>query len=309
MSVARTEFCDRIATVRAAVVEFKLQDFPTTAANALHNKSARMIRNGLAVQCFNVFEDFVKRRANEVLESIGASAVPFSYWPDRLQRAVTVDIVKAIDFQLRLRDQDDRIRFVQEYSEKISSTKLMPVQNTDIAFFHSSSNISKDHYRNALAAFAVEKPWPQVSGLCSRLGLSGIPSENLFYSFAQMRHRAAHDSNASVSEVDIKQSLVDATSLSICFDILVSKCAGLVTRTTARTTASVALISDQSVIPLRFIRYARGKFGEIREEGKRFVRCDSNSAKLIANALRRSVVENGALIICDESGTIVNWIV
>lgn len=123
MSVARTTFCNRIATIREAINTFNLRDRPLIPANATHNNSARIIRNGLAVQCFNIFEDFIKARTAEVLAAISSSGVVFSNLPENLQWAATVETVKAIDFQMKFRDTNDRIRYAQDYSGKIFSTK------------------------------------------------------------------------------------------------------------------------------------------------------------------------------------------
>jgi len=83
MSSARKSFCERIISIKSAITDFRLQDMPITPVNQSHNNSVRIIRNGLAVQCFNVFEDFIKARTNEVLLDVCSSNVPFEYLPDK----------------------------------------------------------------------------------------------------------------------------------------------------------------------------------------------------------------------------------
>jgi hypothetical protein len=308
MSVARQTFCDRIATIKEAIASFNLRDLPPTPANTLHNNSARIIRNGLGVQCFSIFEDFIKARMSEVLVEISASGLPFTHLPEDLQWAVTVDAVKAIEFQLRLRDSTDRIRYAQDYSEKISSTKLPAVNLAEIAFFHSGPNIAKDHFREALAAFAIGNPWAQCSALCSRIGISGVPAETVLYSFAQRRHRAAHNANSSISEVDLTQSLLDASGLAFCFDVLISKASNLICRLKAAHPTATWLIQNQASIPLRFIRFVNNRFCETKEGGKRNIRTHLDSTVLIPGATRRTLKENGALVILDRTGVLSRWV-
>jgi hypothetical protein len=288
-------------------MDFNLQDLPSTPANLSHNTSARIIRNGLAVQCFNIFEDFVKARTGEILANIAGATLPFGSLPQALQMAATVHTIKAIDFQLKLHDAADRIRYAQDYSEKVSSTKSPAGQLAEIAFFHAAPNISKEHFKDALGAFLVASPWPQVSGLCSRLGISAMPAENVFKNLAQRRHTAAHKADASVSEVDLTQSLLDATGLAVSFDILLSQSARQMAKVSSPIAAGTELISDHLSIPLRFIRFHNSRFGEIKEGGKRFFRTHSDSAALIPEAAARSLKENGALIVFDSGGLICDW--
>ncbi len=309
MSVSRKTFCERIATIKDAVANFNLQDLPPVPANLSHNKSARVIRNGLAVQCFNIFEDFVRGRTEEILLGISSSGVAFASLPEELRKASTVDVIQAIQFQLKLQDKANRISYVQDYSDKISSTKLAVFQLPDLAFFHSGSNISKEQFRDALGALSVDKPWSQISGLCSRFGISGLPAEDVFQSFAQRRHNAAHDPNASVSEVDLQQSLTDATGLASCFDILASHCARLIATLSSPIPATTVLIKDHATIPLRFVKYLNGQFREIKERGKKAIQSDAQYSPLIAGAAMRSVKENGMLVVLDATGALVEWVV
>ncbi len=309
MSIRRKVFCERIATIRDAIIEFKLQDLAPVLANLSHNQSARIIRSGLAVQCFNIFEDFVRGRTIEILNGISTSGVAFANLPEELQRAATVDVIQAIQFQLKLQDKGSRISYAQDFSDKLSSTKTAHFHIPELAFFYSGSNISKDQFRDALVALSIEKPWSQISGLCSRVGVSALPAEDVFESFAARRHKAAHDPNASVSEVDLQQSVLDATGLAICFDILASYCARSLGRLSAPLPAKTKLITDHATIPLRFVKYVNGHFGEIKEGSNRCFRTASEYLPLVAGAARRAANENGALVVLNVTGTPVEWVV
>lgn len=302
MSAARLIFCERISTIRGAIIDFNLRDLPPIPTNSSHNNSARVIRNGLAVQCFNIFEDFVKARVEEILAGIATSGVLFNHLPMDLQWAATVGSVKAIEQQLKIREKAVKIRYVQDVSEKISSTKTTAFFLTEIAFFHAASNISKDHFKDALNSFGVDKPWLQISGLCSRLGISGLPAETVFESFAQRRHSAAHKASTSVSETDLTQSVLDAVGLAICFDVLITKAAKIIGSLNSSSRPNAALISNQAAIPLRIIKYFGSSFSERKEGTSSNVQTSVISSALIPNATNRANAENGFLVVYDKLG-------
>ncbi|MBX3751031.1 MAG: hypothetical protein KF897_13150 [Opitutaceae bacterium] len=308
MSVARTTFCDRIGSMRKAITQFNLHDLPPTQANKDHNDSARIIRNGLAVQCFNIFEDFVRGRTNEILAELSASGVPFTNLPDDLRWAATVDSIKAIDFQLKLRDVNDRIRYAQDQSESISSTKSPALRLAEVAFFHSSSNISKDQFRDALKAFSIDKPWIQISGLSSRLGVSGVPAETIYAGLAERRHKAAHDPRAAVTETDLKQSINDAMALAVCFDLLLSRVLGLAIKDLIAVAAgSSTLLPSHTLVQLRFIKLIAGRFGEMGEGARRCVKKHADLNALLPVAQNRAKKRGSALVIFDASGSLATW--
>lgn len=305
MSTARTTFRSRIATIRSAIDDFLLQDLPATPANLARNRSAKVIRNGLAVQTFNIFEDFVRGRTKEVLAEISATSPAFTHLPDALQKATTVEIMRAVQFQLRLQDKSSHISFTQGTCGEVFSTSTGAIGLPSLAFFHATSNISKDQFRDALAAFGVDSPWFQVSGLCSRLGTSGVPAQDLFTNFANRRHTAAHDPNASVSELDLKQSLRDAVSLGGCFDILLSHCSKSLCSLLAKPTTP--LLGNHNSIPIRFIKFSGGRYGEIRENGTKFFRTAPDYTALVPNATIRAATEKAVLAVFDNTGHFIQW--
>ncbi len=309
MSISRSTFCDRIATVRASVVDFRLSDRPAIPSNESHNKSVRVIRNGLAVQCFNIFEDYVRGRIAEILNYMCSASIPFASLPADLRKAATVDVIRALQFQMKLQDTSNLISFVQDYCEKVSSTKSGPLQLADLAFFHSSSNVSTDQYGSALSAFAIEQPWRQVEGISSRVGLSGLPAKEVFQAFALRRHEAAHEPGASISETDLHQSLNDATSLAIGFDVLATISSRILINSWRAGLPNAPAINTHMSIPLRFIKYLNGRFGEIKENGRKVIKSRANYAVLVPAAAKHAAKENGALIVYDKNGVIVQWAV
>jgi hypothetical protein len=307
MSVARATACAWLDATRRAISDFKLHDRPLAPGNEAHNAAVRIIRNGLAVQCFNILEDFVKARTREALAAISAAAVQFGYLPEALQRATTWEAIKAIDVQLKGKEKADRVAFAQLYTAMIASTATSPMQLLDIAFFHTGSNISKDQFRDALSAFAVDMPWAQLSGISSRLGLSGLPAENVFVSLAQRRHQAAHNAASAVSEADLIQSIRDVYGLAIGFDVLLSIAAFQLTKLNVSQPPGFRTVVSHSQIPMRFIRPQASGFAEIKEGNTRSTRRNKSAAALVPGATTRARKENGVVVVFDSGGEIVEW--
>lgn len=247
----------------------------------------------------------MKGRMGEALISISQSSVQFGNLPDKLQRATTIDVISAIQFQLKFQDAVNRIAYAQDYSLRIGTTVNPPLDLPVIAFFHSSSNISHEQFSDGLKAFSVENPWAQMGGLFSRWGVSAVSGETLFKDLANQRHKAAHDPSASVSEVDLLQSLRDATSLAAGFDVLLSHSLRKILQLTAQPTTT--LLTDHNVIAARFIRYSNPRFGEIREGGQRFFRTASDAGSLLSGARSRAATEKGAMLVFDAAGNLVSW--
>lgn len=305
MSAARKTFYSRIGTIRSAISDFGLRDLPPIPSNNAHNSSVRVIRNGLAIQTFNTLEDFIKARTREALRLISDSGVQFSDLPERLQKASTIDVISAIQFQLKLQDISGKVAYTQDHSIRIGTTVNPPLDLPEIAFFHSSSNISPDHYRDSLKAFSIKNPWTQIGGFISRIGVSAVAGETLFRELAKTRHEAAHDPTANVSEVDLKQALRDATSLAAGFDILLSYCLRSIIVLSAQPSAHI--LTDHNAIPVRFIKYSNPRFGEIREGGHRVFRTATTPVTLIPGARARAGREHGALVVFDASGNLTSW--
>lgn len=305
MSVARNIVCDRLAKIERAVSDFGLNDLPATPANIERNDSARIIRCGLAVQTFNVFEDFLRQRMAELLSQLSASGVRFQHLPDELQKATTIDVYSAVQFQFKILDKSARISYAQDHASKVHSTAISIFNLSELSFFYSGSNIGKDQFRDAMIATSINKPWDQIGGLCSRIGMMGMPPDQIFESFAGRRHHAAHDPQASVSEVDLLQSVKDAKSLACCFDVLVSCAIKAISAQTLKPTAKI--LSSHSLIPLRFIRYANNRFFEAKEGSSKAYRTASLVEALMPAAMVRSAKEKGALVVFDKVGNLKKW--
>lgn len=307
MTKARVTFWQRTGAMRAAIDDYELQDLPLLAKNASRNASVRVIRNGLAVQCFNILEDFIKARTSEALTEISISGVQFSWLPDALREAATLGAVKAIGVQAKRRLKPDQIVYTQTYSAQIASTQTGALQLPDIGFFHIASNIGADNLRDALIAFGVHKPWEQLSGLLSRMSISALPAENVFSSLAERRHSAAHNPNTSISESDLVQSIVDAIGIGVGFDLLLTSASRSLRQLTAPTLGGKYLLGSHSTVALRFIRAHGPEFREIKEGGKRGVARSADWKLLLPDAEKRAHARDEALIVQGTTLPAIYW--
>lgn len=307
MSQARATFWQRIGAIRTAIADYALQDLPLLPANASRNASVRVIRSGLAVQCFNVLEDFIKARMGEALAEVSNSGVRFSWLPEALREAATLHAVKAVGVQVKRKPRADRILYVQTYGAKIASTQTGALELPDIGFFHVGSNIGGDDLRDALVAFGVQSPWLQLSGLLSRISISALPAEQIFAGLASRRHAAAHDPNTSISESDLVQSIVDATGIAVGYDLLLSRVMRLLSQLSGPALSQPPIFNGHSSIHLRFIRVKGAGFCEIRENGRRSVARHVDWQGLLPAAKARASANNEALVIVSPTSTAECW--
>lgn len=143
MANARSEFIERIRTLNKSISD-------TDAVRSKghlereHNEIARMLRNGLAVVGFASLEDFIKARSSEVLDLIGSVGLSFEQLPEKVQIATTHGAITALNYQLGLRDKQDKIAFVQEHAQKISSTANSSYALTSLAYGFGNANLNAE---------------------------------------------------------------------------------------------------------------------------------------------------------------------
>jgi hypothetical protein len=160
---------------------------------------------------------------------------------------------------------------------------------------------------NLVSAFGIQSTWDQVRNLCSRIGISGMPPQEVFRSFATRRHQAAHEAGTTISELDLLQSIIDATGLALCFDVLLTNAAHIVPSHSSISATTPRALVDQASIPIRFIKSDGGRFIEIKEGSTRAFRINRDLTKITLDALNRSRAESGLLVKCDSVGIPIEW--
>lgn len=219
MPSAKSHYLERLGSLRQSLEIEAVTN--KSLSEALHNRVAKWLRNGLAVVGFAALEDFIKSRTSEVLDNVGLTGVPCQKLPEKLREATTYGAIAALSYQLSLRTKADRSAYIQEHAQKMASTANSAYELTPHALGYSQANL-QDKVKETLKAFSISDPWGQMTGLGSRLGLVALPLEETFKSAAIRRHKAAHVANADVPQSDLRQYIKESLAIAIGFDWLIS---------------------------------------------------------------------------------------
>lgn len=306
MANARTDFIDRIRTLKKTISDTEAVRSKSLAERE-HNEIARMLRNGLAVVGFASLEDFIKARSSEVLNSIGPLGVPFERLPDKIQMATTSGAISALNYQLSLRDRQDKTTFVQEHAQKISSTSNGGYSLTALAFGFGQANLNGEAVKNILSSFNIENPWGQITNIASSLGLAALPLSESFSNAAIRRHRAAHVAGADTPQGDISQFVSEAISIAIGFDFLITKAFNKIKNFDAAYLNGTSKITASN-ISYRVIRYSDSKWKEYLSGRTKAFRVSTDLIALSNDAKQRAVNAGQFYIHFDESGLIKDWL-
>lgn len=306
MTSARNDFIERIRTLKTTISETEAvrSKGPT---ERMHNQIARMLRNGLAVVGFASLEDFIKARSCEVLELIGTTGVAFDQLPEKVQVATTYGAISALNYQLGLRDKQEKIGFAQDHTLKISSTASGGYALTALAFGYGQPNLNVDSIKSILSSFGVENPWGQITNIASSLGLAALPLDESFKNAALRRHRAAHVANADTPQGDISQFVNEAIAIAIGFDFLFSKALSLIRDLDPRYLNSSTRVTASS-IHYRVVKLSDGKWKEYSNGNTRAYRSSRDLNSLIAEAKRRAVLAKQFYVQFDERGVVADWV-
>lgn len=219
---ARDDFIPRYHAFNASLSSDAIQ--AQGPHEIIHNQSAQLFRNGLAVVGFNSLEDFIKKRTSEALTSLSSFNIPFSHLPEKIRNACTTGTISSLKFQTDLRkSHQEKLSFIHDAASKIASTSVdINYQLYEMAFGYDSSNISNTTVKNILSAFNVNDPWSQIDRLTSRLNIGGRNLSNSFSNAAIRRHKAAHTATADTPQLDLVDFIKDAVSIAISFDALIT---------------------------------------------------------------------------------------
>jgi len=305
MLQAKTLLRDRLRTLSTtleidAVTNKSLTDIP-------HNESAKMLRNGLAVVGFNALEDFVKTRTSEILSEIGKSGIKFSELPRKLQCATTFRAVKALGYQLTLKDNEqDRIIYIQEQALKISSTANTAYELFPHSFGYDIANIKDDTVSEILKSFLIEDAWKEMTIIGSKIGLIALPLKEAFNNAAQRRHQAAHVAQTDTPQNDIKQFISEAFAIAISFDCFISKALSLIVGYNVLYLAGKNKI-DHSSIKLRVIKFYDNKWREYIEGKTKAYRTNLNRKIIEDGAKKRAIKNHELFVVFDADNSIDYW--
>jgi hypothetical protein len=306
MASARIDFIDRIRTLKITISETEAVRSKGPKERT-HNEIARMLRNGLAVVGFATLEDFVKARSSEILESIGTTGVLFDQLPEKVQIATTYGAISALNYQIGLRDKQEKIDYAQDHTLKISSTGNSAYTLTALAFGYGQSNLNVETIKKILGSFGVEDPWGQITHIASSLGLAALPLDESFKNAAIRRHKAAHVANADTPQGDINQFVNEAIAIAIGFDFLFSKALSLIKDLDPKYLNGSTKIAA-SDIGYRVVKLSDQKWKEYSSKSARAYRASIDIDSVIVAAKRRAMLAKQFYVQFDESGLVKDWV-
>ena len=304
MATARDDYLSRMQSLENALTVDSIKSKALT--DTVHNDIARLLRNGLAVVAFAALEDFIKMRASEVLGEIGKTSVKFDELPEALRFAATYKAISALNFQIGLRNKEDKVSYIQEQAIKIASTASTPYEITPHAFGYSQANISDETVLEILKALFVTDPWAQISLLSGRIGLTGLPLRDAFLNASKRRHRAAHVASANIPELDLQAFVNESYGIAAAFDILITEGLKQIQRRSIDHLKGRKFLTNAE-IRLRFLRKSAGKWKEEREGQNRAYRTANDLDLILPDARLRAGRNNEYLFVIGEKGKLMLW--
>lgn len=309
MSAAFDDFWCTICTLRE--LSESLGDVPPGTQGS---RSVNHIRlNGLHVVAFAALEDFIRRRAHEVISWLGVEGVRLENFPRRLQMLILQGTIEGINFSLSRTDKDDRITLLQLQGLLLSSSgendqAFVP---SEYFFGRAASNISRDDVRELLEAFGLGERLACLNEVTALLEMPLLESiESVFTRLAKNRHRAAHGFGLDYKLSDFRSDMAHALPLfAFAFDTSISQCAQALHKTVVTDKAVFEKFSAATSI-VRIVgfdpeqscwhEYRLGKIIKKLKKGELRKRLDA-----FAN---RTMGRGETLIVKNEKGLIDGWI-
>jgi len=185
-----------------------------------------LILNGLRVSAFAAFEDFVRRRAHEVISWLGEAQVRFEQFPEALQMLVLQGTIEGVSFSLSRTEKNDRVIFLQIQGLLLGNSgensKFVP---SEFFFGRSASNLSRDDLRSLLAALGLGDKLLCLSDVAALVGMQHLGSINETFSrLSKSRHGAAHAFPSNYKLAEFKTDISSALPLlAFAFDTSLSQ--------------------------------------------------------------------------------------
>lgn len=309
MSAAFDDFWSTICTLRD--LSEALGDVPPGTQGS---RSVNHIRlNGLHVVAFAALEDFIRRRAHEVISWLGVEGVRLDNFPRRLQMLILQGTIEGINFSLSRTDKDDRITLLQLQGLLLSNSGEddQPFVPSEYFFGRAASNISRDDVRELLEAFGLGERLACLNEVTALLEMPLLESiESVFARLAKNRHRAAHGFGLDYKLSDFRSDMANALPLfAFAFDTSISQCAQALQKTVVTDKAVFEKFSAATSI-VRIVEFDREQscWHEYRL-GKPIKKLKKGELNRRLDAFRKRTTGKGeTIIIKNEKGLLDGWI-
>lgn len=308
---SKIEFLKRISELSSTLTELPTSSVLTsiTPLTDPRNIRAKMLRNGLAISSFVIFEDFLKNKVGETLEGIKYSKISFNSLHDELKYAVTFDALDSISNRATnlKRNGGDWLTFIQSETKNIASSAGVRYKLSRFSLGWNKSNLTKDDISKWLKIFRIKGGWQTIQKITRKAEVTLVSPESVFISAATMRHSAAHDPNCDALLSDLIQFTKDSKAIALGFDILLTKSLEQINLPNNTLISGSDKISDTD-FDFRFVIETNGTWKEFRDTSKRSL----NNSFSLNDAIRKAKIKanqnNEIIIIKNSSNEIINWL-
>ncbi len=287
-----------------------------TLVDSLHDERARMLRNGLAVIGYSILEDFLKKRAIEVLSQIGTirnNPIAFNELPERLKKASTINALKGISAEVekmnkQKMDINRQILFVQEESSKIANTQEYSYELSPFSMGWIQSNLGHEDINQSLTIFGVDGGWEAIREITNLAEVTLARPIDSFKSAASRRHNAAHDADTDSPYDNLLNYVNEATSIAFSFDTLITKSLYFISRQDRAYLRGDKKIRTED-ISIRLIRRQGDQWKYFKNKNSpRPIKISRTGYQDLLNSFKnRSTCKDEVLIVKDENNIIVDW--
>ena len=308
MSTARQSFLERIGAFRTALGEENLVS--GEPAEIQRNNTARLLRNGLAVVGFAILEDFLRSRLAEILARVGNSHIPFDELPEPLRDAAVLGAARALAHfgELKRRQGEDYVSFVQNHSQLIASTVSSSYEISGMALGWTGANLSDGDIKEIMRAFRIKDGWGNIDIVAKRVGLASPSHREAFSQAAVRRHKAAHSARTDTEVSHLVSFVPQAIGIALGFDALMSRSLKRLLEHDSAYLADSGQV-QASDVQTRFIDPTACNWREIKEGAKRAVSRGEVKEDLIKKCLARPDARDDVVIVRDSSLRPSNWMI
>jgi len=311
MPTAQANFISRINNFERIVSPEDVNDsllVSKALTETVHNEKVKILRNGMAIIGFTILEDFIKKRASEVLKEIGRSRVSFNRLPAKLKNATTLGALKGIQYKAGIlkRNLDDHISFIQDETQFISSTKNSVFELSEYSLGWEKSNLSSEDVTKILSIFNVSEGWNSIQHISSAINSNLTNPSDIFKNSAARRHNAAHNANADSLLTDLQDYVSEAKVIAFAFDSLISQSLIHIKNLNADFLNGI-ITTVCSQLSFRFILEVGTKWKEYKGNSTSAVRVKNTLDEIQTEAETRAISNNDFLIIKSKNNQIINW--
>lgn len=272
--------------------------------------------NGLHVTAFSALEDFLRRRAHEVVSWLGKEGVSFERLPEKLQRLILQGTVKGLCYSLS-RTTEDQVTLLQLQGLLLSNTgeANQPFEPSEFFFGRSASNLQKDDIRQLTEAFGLGDDLTCLTDISQMVSLHHLGDLGaVFTRLSKNRHSAAHSFSTDDKCGDFKSDMNSALpALAFSVDTCLSQCAIAIKQAEKKEDQSKKppfqgfSASSSNIRTLEFDRHT-AKWNERRNGNPPKELNKGDLKKRLENFSNGTLGKDDTILLRGELGSIEGWI-